>query len=193
MLVHILDRNVFVGTGKQLKEDIPKDILEMKESLDYSGIFALRVIPEGVKFGPFRGSNKRSWKVEEGSLTVRDDLSEFPHWMQYINATRNVSEQNLLPIEYKNNLYYRSVRKILQGEELLVYFSEKCEDSLNEDVKMEFFPAVESDIGEVFACTFCCMGFSSKVYLTKHNGVCPNKINGGKFFTSGKYGKWRVF
>lgn len=178
MLVQILNESTLSNTYNEAKE-IPKNFLEIRESFGYSGIFALKIIPEYVKFGPFTGlkTSEYSLKIKHGRFVFSNDKLKFLNWMKHINYAKNVSEQNLLPLQCGDHLYYRSNRNIQKGEELLVYFGKEYDNS-SCNVEMNFFPNAENTIKDVFACTFCCLGFSSNVYLIEHRTMCPNQISG---------------
>lgn len=179
MLVYILNRNA-LNIKNQPSNEIPKDFLEMKETNAHLGIFTLNVIPKGVKFGPFTGFNISEClpRIKGGKLLVNKDKSKYLNWMQYINSARSISDQNLLVFQHEDNLYYRSNREIQKGEELLVYFGEERGDSYDKDFEMVIIPATEWNVQNIFACTFCCIGFSSKEYLSKHKSICSNESSG---------------
>ena len=47
------------------------------------------------------------------------------NWMRYVNCARNEAEQNLIAYQYRGQIYYRSIKEIQPGKELLVYYGEE--------------------------------------------------------------------
>ena len=50
---------------------------------------------------------------------------ESSSWMRFIQCARSKDEQNLVAFQYKGNVYYRSFKDIVVGEELLVWYDDK--------------------------------------------------------------------
>lgn len=175
MLLHIFDHTICKDQRDRSLCTIPKDILEIKQSKNH-GVFALKEIPEGVSFGPFEGlefihrSKGSIWKIKDRKFITINDIKSL-NWMQYIKSTEHDTHQNLIIYQSENELYYRSIKKINKHEELLIYFSK---EQFVEPLKdQKYCPVVEEKINNIYACTYCCLGFSSKLYLTRHKTKCP--------------------
>ncbi|XP_077496072.1 uncharacterized protein LOC144106973 isoform X4 [Amblyomma americanum] len=96
------------------------------------GVFAFKPLPKGLHFGPFH-----CVKVDNGggsghTLQVRRSGEVFlvdgpqPHrasWMHYVNYAPSRQEQNLVAILKDGEIYYRTRRSIIAGEELLVAYN----------------------------------------------------------------------
>jgi len=46
------------------------------------------------------------------------------NWLRYVNCARYLEEQNLMAYQYQDSIYYRTVRHIYHGEELLVWYGD---------------------------------------------------------------------
>ena len=51
--------------------------------------------------------------------------THYANWLRYVNCARNEEEQNLQAFQYQGEIYYRTLRPILPGEELLVWYGEE--------------------------------------------------------------------
>ncbi|XP_070693102.1 PR domain zinc finger protein 2 [Pempheris klunzingeri] len=99
------------------------------------GVWATRVIPKGKRFGPFVGEKKKRsqvtsnvymWEVyfpTRGWMCVDATDPMKGNWLRYVNWARSSEEQNLFPIEINRAIYYKVLRPIGPGEELLVWYT----------------------------------------------------------------------
>ena len=75
------------------------------------------------------------------------------NWMRYVNCARNSHEQNLLAFQYCGSIFYRSLRDVRPGEELLVWYGNAYGEELG-------LTAITDDLvrywnqGEVFYIIF---------------------------------------
>ncbi|XP_057290542.1 PR domain zinc finger protein 5-like isoform X2 [Hydractinia symbiolongicarpus] len=103
------------------------------------GVFALTTFEVGSLFGPMdgeklsardhaqRGNNPYVWEVYEEN---RKSISHFldcmdegkSNWMRFINCARFEEEQNLIAEQYDKLLFYKTYKKVLPGQELLVWY-----------------------------------------------------------------------
>ncbi|GJQ83423.1 hypothetical protein Trydic_g14204 [Trypoxylus dichotomus] len=182
MLVRILDADIPNKIENRIKQTLPKDFFDIREiSPGGVGVIVLRAIPKGITFGPFEGlipvigENTTKWKISDGKLDYLRDPKRL-NWMQYIRYSDVSLYRNLMPFQCENQLFYQSTRTIEEGEELLVYFDE-CGGEVNSDANNAYIQLliIKEKLEDVYACTFCCLGFSSATYLSKHNSVCPGK------------------
>ncbi|XP_035008074.1 PR domain zinc finger protein 2 [Hippoglossus stenolepis] len=99
------------------------------------GVWATRVIPKGKRFGPFVGEKKKRsqvtsnvymWEVyfpARGWMCVDATNPMKGNWLRYVNWACSSDEQNLFPLEINRAIYYKVLRPIRPGEELLVWFT----------------------------------------------------------------------
>uniref|UniRef100_A0A8C9XJJ0 PR/SET domain 2 n=1 Tax=Sander lucioperca TaxID=283035 RepID=A0A8C9XJJ0_SANLU len=99
------------------------------------GVWATQVIPKGKRFGPFVGEKKKRsrvtsnvymWEVyfpARGWLCVDATDPMKGNWLRYVNWARSSEEQNLFPLEINRAIYYKVLRPIGPGEELLVWYT----------------------------------------------------------------------
>ncbi|XP_041638514.1 PR domain zinc finger protein 2 [Cheilinus undulatus] len=99
------------------------------------GVWATRVIPKGKRFGPFVGEKKKRsqvtsnvymWEVyfpARGWMCVDATDPVKGNWLRYVNWARSSEEQNLFPLEINRAIYYKVLRPIGPGEELLVWYT----------------------------------------------------------------------
>ncbi|XP_076616739.1 PR domain zinc finger protein 2 [Chaetodon auriga] len=99
------------------------------------GVWATRVIPKGKRFGPFVGEKKKRsqvtsnvymWEVyfpARGWMCVDATDPMKGNWLRYVNWARSTEEQNLFPLEINRAIYYKVLRPIGPGEELLVWYT----------------------------------------------------------------------
>uniref|UniRef100_A0AAV2M8H9 Uncharacterized protein n=1 Tax=Knipowitschia caucasica TaxID=637954 RepID=A0AAV2M8H9_KNICA len=104
------------------------------------GVWTTQLIPKGRKFGPFVGEKKKRsqvtsnvymWEVHFPSrgwmcVDATDPLKG--NWLRYVNWARSSEEQNLFPLEINRAIYYKALRPIGPGEELLVWYSHSVQD-----------------------------------------------------------------
>ncbi|XP_011612284.2 PR domain zinc finger protein 2 isoform X2 [Takifugu rubripes] len=99
------------------------------------GVWANRVIPKGKRFGPFAGEKKKRsqvtsnvymWEVyfpARGWMCVDATDPTKGNWLRYVNWAHSSEEQNLFPLEINRAIYYKVLRPIGPGEELLVWYT----------------------------------------------------------------------
>uniref|UniRef100_A0A6I8QA33 PR domain containing 2, with ZNF domain n=1 Tax=Xenopus tropicalis TaxID=8364 RepID=A0A6I8QA33_XENTR len=99
------------------------------------GVWARRQVQRGKKFGPFLGEKKKRsqvknnvymWEVYYPNLGWMCIDATDPHkgnWLRYVNWARSAKEQNLCPLEINRAIYYKTLKPIEPGEELLVWYN----------------------------------------------------------------------
>ncbi|XP_020916077.1 putative histone-lysine N-methyltransferase PRDM6 [Exaiptasia diaphana] len=103
------------------------------------GVMASRLIPQDVWIGPYEGKlidiNKEDkcedrnnmWEILQQNqiryFIEGTDLSS-ANWMRFIQCARNKAEQNTSAFQYKGRVYYRVLRDIDIGEEILVWYDD---------------------------------------------------------------------
>uniref|UniRef100_A0A8C2WBP1 PR/SET domain 2 n=1 Tax=Cyclopterus lumpus TaxID=8103 RepID=A0A8C2WBP1_CYCLU len=99
------------------------------------GVWATQFIPKGKRFGPFVGEKKKRsqvtsnvymWEVyfpARGWMCVDATDPMKGNWLRYVNWARSGEERNLFPLEINRAIYYKVLRPIGPGEELLVWYT----------------------------------------------------------------------
>ncbi|XP_036415251.1 PR domain zinc finger protein 2 [Colossoma macropomum] len=99
------------------------------------GVWASSLIPKGKRFGPFIGERKKRsqvtsnvymWEVyfpARGWMCVDATDPMKGNWLRYVNWACSSQEQNLFPLEINRAIYYKVLRPIEPGEELLVWYN----------------------------------------------------------------------
>ncbi|XP_072175142.1 uncharacterized protein [Diadema setosum] len=99
------------------------------------GVWAKKTVRKGRTYGPFAGEKKDcnevsddtySWEIRgpKGVRLYSIDASDptKANWMRYVKSARSYDEQNMIATQYKRNIYYRTLRAILPGEELMCWY-----------------------------------------------------------------------
>lgn len=177
MLIYILDNNAR-NTINKAWESIPKDILEIIEVNNcIKGVFALKIIANGVNFGPFEGikpkieNNVCAWELIDGKF-VDGQTNDMLNWMRFVNCTFRHEESNLIVYQQNGNLYFQAHEQVNVGEQLLVFIDENC-ITLDNKMRRYLTPDAQKEKKSIYACTFCCLGFNSEFHLWKHKFHCP--------------------
>uniref|UniRef100_A0A8B9CVH3 PR/SET domain 2 n=1 Tax=Anser brachyrhynchus TaxID=132585 RepID=A0A8B9CVH3_9AVES len=116
---------------------LPEDVRLFPSAVDKTrlGVWATKSILKGKKFGPFVGDKKKRSQVKSnvymwevyypnlGWMCVDATDPKKGNWLRYINWARSGKEQNLFPLEINRTIYYKSLKPIAPGEELLVWYN----------------------------------------------------------------------
>uniref|UniRef100_A0A8C7X2D2 PR domain containing 2, with ZNF domain b n=1 Tax=Oryzias sinensis TaxID=183150 RepID=A0A8C7X2D2_9TELE len=98
-------------------------------------VWATQGIPKGKRFGPFVGEKKKRsqvtsnvymWEVyfpSRGWMCIDATDPMKGNWLRYVNWARSSKEQNLFPLEINRAIYYKVLKPIRPGEELLVWYT----------------------------------------------------------------------
>ncbi|XP_065904451.1 histone-lysine N-methyltransferase set-17-like isoform X2 [Dysidea avara] len=104
------------------------------------GVFAKEFIPRRTRIGPYKGEVVQKedltdetdtsyfWEVQNGTTEfyyIDAKNEEHASWLRFINCARNEEEQNLLSFQYQGNIYCYTIKDILPGTELLVWYGEQ--------------------------------------------------------------------
>ncbi|XP_078696535.1 PR domain zinc finger protein 2-like isoform X1 [Branchiostoma floridae x Branchiostoma belcheri] len=122
--------------------------LEVKRSgvSTKNGVWCKRSIPKGVKYGPFKGEKKKKsqvtnpdymWEIRTGKGWFCVDASDPTkgNWMRYVNSARYFEEQNIVALQQHQRIYYKTIKEIKPGEELLCWFNSS--DTAQQELAME--------------------------------------------------------
>ena len=116
------------------------------------GLFSILekdIIPVGTMFGPFGGKfiKKSKYKTASGyAWELRDatkskviglvdpgskpDPKRPGHWLAYVNSACYLWQQNIVAVQYRGKIWYRVVKPIAPGDELLTDYGEAYSKAL---------------------------------------------------------------
>ncbi|KAK7067621.1 putative histone-lysine N-methyltransferase prdm7, partial [Halocaridina rubra] len=116
----------------------PLSIRESKIKVAGRGVWTNEDLPPGLLFGPYEGhflahveEGKESgygWKIRRKGLlgACIDALDKsISNWMRFVNCSRNEPETNLAAFQYKGQIYYKTIKDIQRGSELMVWYGEE--------------------------------------------------------------------
>ncbi|XP_077366466.1 PR domain zinc finger protein 1 isoform X2 [Festucalex cinctus] len=107
------------------------------DSTQVLGVTSKELIPKGTRFGPLVGerytnetllkdaNRKYFWRVfSHGTLHhILDGLNEEKsNWMRYVNPACGADEQNLIACQSGLDIYFYTIKPLLPGQELLVWY-----------------------------------------------------------------------
>ncbi|XP_014665325.1 PREDICTED: PR domain zinc finger protein 16-like isoform X2 [Priapulus caudatus] len=158
------------------------ETLEFRESR-MSGnlsVWAKVKIDRGQKFGPFSGILRPNpmdpmcaWELIETDGKVKGwiDATEpgTGNWMKFVRSAKAVEEQNVMAVQVESQVYYKAIKDIEAGEEMLLYER----DAVYPESELENLPVDEDE--KSYECK-CGEVFRSKVALRRHETyACGNK------------------
>ncbi|KAL3861573.1 hypothetical protein ACJMK2_007599 [Sinanodonta woodiana] len=145
------------------------DSIELKASAVASsciGAWSLWPIVKDTVFGPFIRDIKKgkdvkdinyryAWEVFDpetfGLLHVIDATDPSKgNWMRYVNCARYLEEQNMISVQQEDQVYYKAIKNIEPGEELLIWFEPRKKNrghkrKIEKEVKEEKVSATTTD------------------------------------------------
>ncbi|CAL2052009.1 unnamed protein product [Caenorhabditis brenneri] len=116
---------------------IPPEFFYLSENtIADQGIKAARKIPVGLIFGPYEGKKTPteecqnpgySWHVLiKGKLFTWDAYDKTKgNWLRYVNSPNEMNGGNMLPFQYQDKIYYKTIKVIQKDEEVLVWYGEQ--------------------------------------------------------------------
>ncbi|GJQ87825.1 putative ribosomal small subunit assembly [Trypoxylus dichotomus] len=175
MMIRVFDNRVKKHTADRAKETLPTKMLKFNDSINDNNhveVFAIRLIPTGVTFGPFQGIKRT--KLEDGRICFEAKNGKVAcmeshtdsNWMRFVRCSPTFKFSNLIMIQCGEQLYYRTRVPIQKDEQLIVQFS-----SYNRNY---FEPIVIEGLANTYDCARCCLGFSSIMYLRLHRIKCSS-------------------
>ncbi|XP_024410013.3 PR domain zinc finger protein 2 isoform X2 [Desmodus rotundus] len=116
---------------------LPEEVRLSPSAVDKTriGVWATKPILKGKKFGPFVGDKKKRSQVKNnvymwevyypnlGWMCIDATDPEKGNWLRYVNWACSGEEQNLFPLEINRAIYYKTLKPIAPGEELLVWYN----------------------------------------------------------------------
>ncbi|KAM5291445.1 histone-lysine N-methyltransferase PRDM9-like [Glossophaga mutica] len=141
-------------------------------------------LPVGVHFGPYEGhitedeeaaKSRYSWLIAKGRNRfeyVDGKDKSWANWMRYVNCARDDEEQNLVAVQYRRQIFYRTCRIVRPGCELLVWYGDEYGQELGSKWgskwKRELVAGRAEPKPEVHPCPSCSLAFSSQKFLSQH-------------------------
>ncbi|CAF1122529.1 unnamed protein product [Adineta ricciae] len=103
------------------------------------GVFTSVRLEKNTFFGPYIGLRHSNFKNAQESgyaWSIADKYGKMiyiidgkdpntSNWLRYINCPNTIEQQNLQPIQYDRNMFYKTIRTIRPGEELFVYYGDE--------------------------------------------------------------------
>ena len=149
------------------------------------------VIPRGLLFGPYPGAfvpvehrqqaemSGNAWEITDpegsGVLGFVDpgpavDVTSGPlYWMVKVNCAPDSAGQNLEGFQFEKKIFYRVLKPIPAGKELLVFYGEPYANDLGVNVQlMDRYKGKEDHSSEGAPCGHCGTLFSTEEFLRQH-------------------------
>ncbi|XP_063409874.1 uncharacterized protein LOC134693098 [Mytilus trossulus] len=120
---------------------VPPDGIEFRESEmvpTQMGTWSTKRIPRETFLGPYVGeiirdsdestvSYRYAWEIfnlENGEYlyTINSTDPDHGNWMRYVNCARYLEEQNLVSVQKDMEMFYKAIKDIEPGEELLTWY-----------------------------------------------------------------------
>ncbi|XP_034294924.1 histone-lysine N-methyltransferase MECOM isoform X7 [Pantherophis guttatus] len=135
------------------------------------GIWTKQKIEVGERFGPYVGEHQQSlkninngWEILDEHYNVKFCIDasqpDVGNWLKYIKFAGCYYQPNLVACQISDQIYYRVVRDIEAGEELLLFM--KTDNYLHE----EMAPDIHEE--RQYRCEDCDQLFESKAELVDH-------------------------
>ncbi|EDO48123.1 predicted protein, partial [Nematostella vectensis] len=170
------------------------------------GVCARKRIPAGTWIGPYEGKLMRPedigsdtdteymWEVfHDGQVSHYLDGREEANasWMRFVRCARHKKEQNMVVFQYHGCVYYRTVRDILAGQELLVWYDARYSQFMGVPVALsdsgtraayngKYSGRTSRDMADDFTwrCNLCFKAFAVREQLEEHqcNGMGKNLV-----------------
>ncbi|CAF1491626.1 unnamed protein product, partial [Didymodactylos carnosus] len=137
--IHSSDERRSVNGGKKHRTSNIEKKTEFDDAkLSGKGVFASKKFEKNTYFGPYLGVRHSNFKTAQQSgyaWSIVDKLGEMVYlidayetstsnWMRYVNCPNLPEAQNLQPVQYDRNMFYKTIRTIFPGEELFVYYGD---------------------------------------------------------------------
>lgn len=136
------------------------------------GVFTLKILPNGVIFGPFEGAltSTNGWRIKDNKFMTDQNAN----WMKFVACASDQFSKNLDIFQLEGKLYFQTNREIKAGEELLICYIQEVMIKLENEEECYFVPVEKEESSKIFACTLCCLGFRLEKCLTEHKSKCPH-------------------
>ena len=158
-----------------------------------------KMIPEDVLFGPYSGNlippsryeelknaNQESgnaWEVRDkknkktvGFMDPGVNPDPHLHWMSKINCPSRAGDLNLVGFQLEGQIYYRVMKNIPCGKELIVSYGDTYATDLG--IKLDIIDmhlGRENHVKDAIVCGFCSTGLIGEKELVEHLGKGENR------------------
>ncbi|XP_037641826.1 PR domain zinc finger protein 1a [Sebastes umbrosus] len=136
------DSEAMTTTATRAEASLPRNLAfkHPADSKEVVGVCSREYIPKGTRFGPLVGeiytadsvpkdiNRKYFWRIYEDREFHHfvDGLDETrSNWMRYVNPAHSAAEQNIAACQNGMEIYFYTVKPVLAGAELLVWY---CHD-----------------------------------------------------------------
>ncbi|XP_050414813.1 uncharacterized protein LOC126828844 [Patella vulgata] len=115
------------------------------------GVWCVTPIKEGRMYGPYAGevvtkdkygdiNYRYAWEVFNFETNrvqhiINATNPVFGNWMRYVNCARYFEEQNIVSVQVDEEVYYKAIKDIEVGEELLTWFDLEQRQNVNVEKK----------------------------------------------------------
>nr|XP_042902723.1 histone-lysine N-methyltransferase PRDM9 isoform X2 [Parasteatoda tepidariorum] len=150
------------------------------------GIWTEIPLPIGTVFGPYKGKiiktqkeaekSGYSWMIWKGGKVdhfIEGFKKDISNWLRFVNCADKEEKQNLVAIQYKKQIYYKTYREVLPFQELLVWYGGKYASDLGINLKRETETNQPSVKG--VACNVCSSLFTSVDAMERHRRKHPHQ------------------
>jgi hypothetical protein len=99
------------------------------------GVWTERDFPKGTRFGPYGGAvtdnierGEYAWQIYDEDFKFKFYVDAFyknnSNWVRYINCARTITEENMYPHQYNDEVYYVAYECIKSGTELFIWYGD---------------------------------------------------------------------
>ncbi|MFT7796972.1 histone-lysine N-methyltransferase PRDM9-like [Arapaima gigas] len=174
-----------LGVPQRALLTLPPGMMVSRSSIPEAGLGVFNqgeTVPVGTHFGPYEGEVTNREEAMESSyswvICRKKHQFEFidakrdthSNWLRYVNCARSEEEQNLVAFQHRGRIFYRCLRPILPGQELLLWHEDDYakELGITWDHLWDKKCTPAGRFTKVFPCLFCQFSFSGKFFLNKH-------------------------
>nr|XP_042902727.1 histone-lysine N-methyltransferase PRDM9-like [Parasteatoda tepidariorum] len=187
-MLWVCDRRVPKNSSDRAELTIPSFLSIGISSIPKAGlgIWTEIPLPIGTVFGPYKGKIIRTrkeaeksgyaWMVWKGGRVdhyIEGFKKDISNWLRFVNCADKEERQNLVAIQYKKQIYYKTYRKVLPFQELLVWYGGKYASDLGISLKRDIEANQLS--GEGVACDDCSSLFTSVDAMERHRRKHPHQ------------------
>ncbi|XP_051963384.1 histone-lysine N-methyltransferase MECOM-like isoform X13 [Xyrauchen texanus] len=148
-------------------ESVPPDFEVRESGLSRGnlGVWSRRRLEVGERLGPYEGASRHSpenvsqaWEKEQAGLDWR--IFDSRSWLRHVQISPSTHKHNLTACQIHEQIFYRVVREVQPGEELLLFM--KAEEFSRETMA----PDIHEE--HQYRCEDCDLNFESGSELLDH-------------------------
>ncbi|XP_071037812.1 histone-lysine N-methyltransferase PRDM9-like [Parasteatoda tepidariorum] len=187
-MLWVCDRRVPKNTPDRADLTIPSFLSIGISSIPKAGlgIWTEIPLPIGTVFGPYKGKiiktqkeaekSGYAWMIWKGGKVdhfIEGFKKDISNWLRFVNCADKEEKQNLVAIQYKKQIYYKTYREVLPFQELLVWYGGKYASDLGINLKRET-ETTQPNVKGV-ACDVCSSLFTSVDAMERHRRKHPHQ------------------